>query len=177
MGAGGREGREIGAAGHHWTGSRDLHLELTGHWHGHGDGDALGWAGLGRAARLELDETGKDRTGRTGQAREEKTGLGRDCNIKPTACSRCNSGGPRPGSTLGVVAWDAVWCARVCVDVGVAPGRLLGGAEARTLGGGRACPLAPSPIVLPACLSPTRAGWAELARSWGDRKDSLDGAS
>lgn len=80
MGAGGREGREIGAAGHHWTGSRDLHLhlELTGHWHGHGDGDALDWAGpdwAGRyGARLELDETGKDRQGRTGKGGGDWTG-------------------------------------------------------------------------------------------------------
>lgn len=63
---------------------------------------------------LELDETLLDETGKDRQ-KQDRTGKGgedweRDCNIKPTACSRCNSGGPRPGSSLGRMAWDDGVC-------------------------------------------------------------------
>lgn len=140
METGEQEGREMGTDGHHWTESRDLELDLD--------------------LDLELDETslyetGKDRQDRTGKGGEDWE---RDCNIKPTACSRCNSGGPRPGSTLGRMAWDGVcgtwtnaWRRR----------------EERTLVRG-VPPPGPSVVCLScclaACLSPTRA-W--LSRNWG----------
>lgn len=106
-----------------------------------------------------LDETGKDRhrTGKGGGDWE------RDCNIKPTACcSRCNSGGPRPGSTLGRIL-SSVGCGwgwgrhSVRVRVRVAPGRSAWRGE-RTLARGvptsSAC--VPACLPCPALLLPSR---------------------
>lgn len=95
MGTGEQAGREIGSDSHHWTESRDLRLELTAHGYEHGTGlgsARLDWMRLGWTRQERTDRTGKGGGGDVGKRLQHK---------EPTACSRCNSGGPRPGNTLG----------------------------------------------------------------------------